>query len=102
MISPKPGDKEKPRFERSEYYPMGKGKYHLVWELDKTNKSEVRVFDSNGIMTQVIPDKSGWDYKHELDVENLSENQDYKILISAKDPNGNEAITFLKIPAVSD
>ncbi len=102
MISPKPGDKEKPRFERSDYYPMGKGKYHFVWELDKTNKSEVRIFDSTGTMIRVIPDKSDWNYKHELDVENLSENQDYKILISAKDPNGNEAISILKIPAISE
>jgi hypothetical protein len=70
--------------------------------LDKTNRSEVRVFDSTGTMTQVIPDKSGWDYKHEMDVQNLSESQDYKILITAKDPNGNEAVTTLKIPAVSE
>ncbi len=102
IISPKPGDKEKPRFEQADFYPLPKGKYHLVWTLDKYTKSEVRVYDSSGTMTQVLPDKSGWGYKHEMDVENLSESQDYKIQISAKDPNGNEAFTVLKIPAVSD
>jgi len=102
IISPKPGDKEKPQFEQSDYYPLGKGKYHLVWTLDKITKSEIRVFDSSGTMTQVVADKAGWSYKHELDVENLTENQDYKIQISAKDPNGNEALTQIKIPAIAD
>jgi hypothetical protein len=102
IISPKQGDKEKPRFEHAEYYPIRKGKYHLTWTLDKVTQSVARIFDSTGKVVQILPDKAGYAYKHELDVEGLSDSQDYKILLSAKDPNGNEATSTLKIPALSD
>ncbi len=102
IIAPKPGDKEKPRFEQADFYPIGNGKYHLTWTLDKVTKGSVHVFDASGAVVQILTEKTDWDYRHNMDVANLNESQDYKILISAKDPNGNEAVSTLKIPAVSE
>lgn len=103
IIMPKKGDKEKPRFEKFEIYPVGPGKFHLEWNTDKVTKSEIRVLDSdNQLIRLVIPEKNNWDYFHESVIGNLSTDQDYTIRVTVKDPNLNEQMKEEKISATSE
>ena len=102
IISPKKGDREKPKFIQFETTPMGFGKLRVVWETDKVTKSEIRIFDTDDKLVQDIKENNDYVYDHLRVVENLNPNSEYKIQISVKDPNGNERIQEQKITPANE
>ncbi len=101
IISPKKGDKEKPRFIQCDATPMGLGKTRMVWETDKVTKGEIKIFDSDDNLVQDIKEDGDYVYDHLKVVENLNPSLEYKIQISVKDPNQNETIRELKLSPVN-
>ena len=94
-------DKEKPRFERFDVYPSGPGKFQLIWVTDKVTKSEVKVIDPDNQMVQDILEKKQHDYRHDMVIENLNSDVEYKIQIFVKDLNDNETMKEQKVEPIS-
>jgi hypothetical protein len=99
LMGPKPGDKEKPKFVRFDVDSFGPGKFHLIWVTDKVTRCEIRVMDAEGTIVRVFVEKNQHAYDHEMDIDGLDPETNYKIQISVKDLNQNEKIETKDAPA---
>ena len=78
------------------------GKFQVVWETDKVTKSEMSVYDPDGKLVKSLAENNQHEYNHEMMVDGLDPDLQYKIRISVKDLNGNETIKILETPALSE
>ncbi len=102
IMSPKKGDTVKPHFERTDAYTIGTGKYQLIWVTDKVTRSEVKIVDENGQVVQDVSENTEHEYDHQMIVDKLNPAADYKVEILVKDLNENENEAILKISASED
>lgn len=97
--TPKLGDKEKPNFERYDIYPVGPGKYSVLWTTDKVTKNTLTVLDGSGKEVQVKVENKDFEYRHEMVVEGLEPDSDYDFQVLAKDLNGNTRVVTKRVTA---
>lgn len=98
---PKKGDKEKPNFERFDVYPVGPGKYSVLWTTDKVTKNTLTILDTEGKEVQVKVENKDFEYHHELIVDGLAPDADYDFKISAKDPSDNTRAIIKRVSALN-
>jgi hypothetical protein len=95
----KKDDKEKPNFERFDIYPVGPGKYSILWTTDKVTKNTLTVLDGSGKEVQVRVESKDFEYRHEMVVEGLVPDSDYDFQVLAKDLNGNTRAVTKRVTA---
>lgn len=97
IMEPKKGDKRPPDIRRFDIYPIGPGKFQVIWETDEVTRSEIKVSDAAGQLIQFIPEKKQHSYHHEQGIDKLALDTEYKIQLSVKDLNGNETVKSQKV-----
>ncbi|HVZ81818.1 MAG TPA: translocation/assembly module TamB domain-containing protein [bacterium] len=95
----KKDDKEKPNFERFDVYPVGPGKYSVLWTTDKVTKNTLSVLDGDGNEVQVKVENKDFEYRHEMVIDGLTPDADYDFRITAKDLNGNTRSVIKRVTA---
>jgi hypothetical protein len=96
IIGPKKGDKDPPRFERFDIYPLDQGKFQLLWDTDEVTKSEITAVDGEGRQVLHFRESGQHRYRHDEVFGPYDPDQEYTFKICVQDPNGNETCRSLR------
>ncbi|HVM33394.1 MAG TPA: hypothetical protein VMU88_09695, partial [bacterium] len=89
-------DKQAPQFVSFDVYPLDAGKIQVDWETDKITKGEVQVLGADGVLVKDVAETKDYDYDHELVVDGLKPDTQYKVQILVKDLNQNQSVSQSK------
>ncbi len=86
-------DKDPPKLERFDLYPLGPGTLQVLWTTDEVSKAELRVMgDDNQVLRILKPDKS-FEYYHEVVLDGLEPDTDYWVQLTVRDLSGNSSLS---------
>ncbi len=98
----KPGDTTRPRIMRFDVWVLGFDKVQIVWETDKITKAKVRILDADGNEAKTKDETDDYTYDHQMAVDGLKPESDYRIQLVARDPNGNEVVDERKVSTATE
>jgi len=96
VMSANKDDKVPPKFIRCDVYLLGPGKIRVSWETDKVTQGEVRVFNEDNEVVKDMAEPAKFDYDHDLIVDGLEANAQYKVQVFVKDLNQNQSVSDSK------
>jgi hypothetical protein len=82
-------DKTPPKLERFEVYSLGPGTLQVIWTTDKVSKAQLKLMNDDGELLRTVDADKGYEYYHEVVVEKLEPDTNYRVQLSVRDLSGN-------------
>jgi hypothetical protein len=89
-------DKTPPKLERFDVYSLGPGTLQVLWTTDEVSKAQLKLMDEDGQLLRTLDADKGFEYYHEVVVEKLEPDTNYRVQLSVRDLSGNVRTSPIK------